>query len=296
MSFIDGLKKVGGAIAGLLPGGKIIDTALSLLPSVGAGVASHVGQQQTNAANARMAREQMDFQEQMAARQESFQERMSSTAVQRHVADLKAAGLNPALAFSSAGASSPAGASAAGSMATMEDSLGRGVSSAMAARQAQYQMKQARESIELTRSQEAAARAQTQKTNSEWWVLQATVNDQIRRAAEEANSVAQANRTQAALERMYEEQRKNLEQERLMRSYDIPRLKAEADAWNNPLFRTLTPWIGTAGQAAGIVNRLSPRNLLRDMGSTTTTSTRTFRGGSTSTTTTTPNRLLESNP
>lgn len=74
---------------------------LGFLGDAVGGLLGFSGQKSANKANIQSAREQM-----------AFQERMSNTAHQREVDDLKAAGLNPILSAKLGGASSPGGASA----------------------------------------------------------------------------------------------------------------------------------------------------------------------------------------
>jgi len=110
-------------------------------------------------------------------RQMAFQERMSNTAHQRQVKDLRAAGINPILSAKLGGASTPQGASY--TARNIGADFGQGFSQGSSAFQAQAQTKQIGAQTKVTKQQEAKLKQEIVQMkdlhNERWQRLFATM-------------------------------------------------------------------------------------------------------------------------
>lgn len=169
----------------------IIPAAASIFGSL----LSSEGQSKANQQNAQLSTEAAQFNAEQAElnrtfsasqadRQMEFQERMSNTSYQRAVNDLDQAGLNPMLAYHQGGASSPGGASGAGSSATMtaarmENEAPHGLAQALSSG---LQLEAMEASIERTRAETDQVRAQTETERDRPAHVRAQTESESRRA------------------------------------------------------------------------------------------------------------------
>lgn len=144
-----------------------------------------------------------------------WEERMANTEWQRGVKDMMAAGLNPMLAYSQGGASTP---NTSAATVEPEDALGRGLGSALQQRLLALQIAQQRANINLTE-------AQTYKTTQE-----GTSAASAAKYSDEAE-LAKTRLTQKQVEDVIQRFQLN-EQERIKLVEMLPLLKKQAELAN----------------------------------------------------------------
>lgn len=157
-----------------------IGAGISALGNIAGGLIGSSGAADRNS-------QQMAFSMQEAQKNRDWQERMANTAYQRSMADMKAAGLNPILAYSQGGAATPGGAMATMDFENTMESLGEGVSSAGQLARNAADIANVKATTDNTKAQEAV--------NKETVAL--TKANAVKAAQETATSAAQAEKAKA---------------------------------------------------------------------------------------------------
>lgn len=209
-----------------------------------AGGASIFGQSSANAANANMAREAM-----------AFSERMSSTQYQRAVADMKAAGLNPMLAYQQGGAAAPQGQTGA----PQQNRFSAAASDAISATKARAEIDNIKAlTIKAQREGEAAAtNANVNALNSpalrNLWLSNQNLNMQdwtFRRDDRQRDVDRQSARV------------KMDQSAATAAELDLTRSRKEEAFWRSTA-GTLAPYINAAGPAADVIKNILPAVIIR---------------------------------
>lgn len=233
------------------------------------GVLGFLGTQETNQSNRDIAQMNSAFNATQAQGQMDFQERMSNTAYQRAVKDMQAAGLNPMLAYSQGGASTPSGAAgSAVQPAPMQNPFTAALGSAGTA--ATIDNTKAQAEASRAAADKDAATAENIRVQTPGYQGEQNVRiDKMRKEAELA--VQNTNKSQAEKAKIMAEIDNAIKTGKLidantamtrvntvLGNYAVPGARAEANKASTWWGQTISPWLPSLHGAASAF-RLIPK-------------------------------------
>lgn len=185
----------------------------------------------TNLFNADQKEAEREFNAQQAQINRDFQERMSNTAYQRAMADMRQAGLNPILAYQKGGASQPSGSAATTTALNLEDSGNKAISTAMSAKRLNAEVANMEATNENLKRTNDLIHAQTAREMS-----QTTLNETQVRNVEAETRIRQQNLSGA-------------EKEAMKADLEKQNLNTFVGQWGHRVgsfFSSISPAVGTA--------------------------------------------------
>ncbi|AXH77963.1 MAG: DNA pilot protein [Microviridae sp.] len=222
-----------------MPAPAVIAAGIGAAADVLGGLFGSSAQKKANQANIKLQREQ-----------QAWEERMSNTAWQRGTKDMLASGINPMLAVSQGGASTP---NVSAATVQPEDAIARSVTSAGGKAAQMLQLQNLAEQTRLTSEQ--ADSLNIKNTIDSWdlpYAEQISANRRAQVPAQTAQIQEQTNKliADANLTKEQEQQIKKMlpqllakaKAETTLTELQIPSARAEADVWDK---------IGSAGKATG---------------------------------------------
>lgn len=231
---------IGSALAAINP-----TTWLGTMASVGGSLLNYQGQKEANETSIEEAAKNREFNSAEAAKQRAWQEQMRGTGYQTAMADLKAAGLNPMLAYSQGPAAMPTGATASSSALPQ---ISNKMQAALSASATAAQIANTHASTEKTKADTAVSLATAKQVEAQTHLTSTSTTNIAQQTENLKEQIAQIRESV----KLQAQQGTTEQQRRVLMSYDaqLKQIQAEVENERIPLTKAQTQLTRIQGRLA----------------------------------------------